>query len=466
MLTYTPPKSLEGFLTADKFTNLVVGPYGSTKTTAGVIKIAYEARRIAPCHDGVRRSRYAWIRNTNEQLRDTSIPDFLKWFPDGRAGTYMRTERKFMLKFDDVECEVLFRGLDDTNDVRRLLSLQLTGGIMDEFREVNKDIFEALGGRVGRYPDKSMNGVGACDDAGLQIDKVWGMSNPPDYGTFWEEYLSNPPTNAAVFIQPSGISPEADWLHYLKPGYYENLVIGKSQDWIDVYVNAKFGKSLSGQPVFRSFERGINVGADKLNVLGTQVVIGVDAGLNPSACVTQMTYDGRVLVHDVLTGATGGMGALRFCREMLKPLVAAKYPTHPIAVVVDPAAFQRAQTDERSVADIFKQEGFSVRPALSNSIAARLAAVEKYLTMSVNGNAGLLIDPGCDLLIRALGGKYRYKVNTRGEVDNTPEKSHPHSDVCDALQYACLHHDKGSLFGKSVAVQPQQVERADMTAWI
>jgi len=155
VLTYTPPKSLEGLLTADKFTNLVVGPYGSTKTTAGVIKIAYEARRIAPCHDGVRRSRYAWIRNTNEQLRDTSIPDFLKWFPDGRAGTYMRTERKFMLKFDDVECEVLFRGLDDTNDVRRLLSLQLTGGIMDEFREVNKDIFEALGGRVGATRTKA-----------------------------------------------------------------------------------------------------------------------------------------------------------------------------------------------------------------------------------------------------------------------------------------------------------------------
>jgi len=51
-------------------------------------------------------------------LRDTTIPDFLKWYPDGIAGTYLKTEYKFILRFDDVECEVLFRGLDDSNDVR------------------------------------------------------------------------------------------------------------------------------------------------------------------------------------------------------------------------------------------------------------------------------------------------------------------------------------------------------------
>ena len=141
---------------------------GSTKTTASLIKISYEAKRIAACEDGVRRSRVAVIRNTRQMLWDTTIPDFLKWYPDGEAGILERTNSKFTLKFDDVECEILFRGLDDANDVRRLLSLQLTFGVMDEFREINPDIYNALTGRLGRYPDKTMNGVGACDDDGHQ----------------------------------------------------------------------------------------------------------------------------------------------------------------------------------------------------------------------------------------------------------------------------------------------------------
>jgi hypothetical protein len=42
-LVYTPPVSVVPFLTADKFANFVVGPVGSTKTTAALIKIGYEA---------------------------------------------------------------------------------------------------------------------------------------------------------------------------------------------------------------------------------------------------------------------------------------------------------------------------------------------------------------------------------------------------------------------------------------
>lgn len=453
------------FLTSQKFANFIVGPVGSTKTTCSIMKIAYEAKQIAPCKDGIRRSRCAVVRNTRQMLWDTTIPDFLKWFPDGAAGVLMKTDSKFILRFDDVECEVLFRGLDDANDVRRLLSLQLTFGMMDEFREIHPDIFNALTGRLGRYPDKTMNGVGPCNDAGEQIHKVWGATNPPDADTFWEEYLSEPPDNAHVTIQPSGRSPEADWVQYLPTGYYENLCDGKTEDWIAVYVDGQFGRSLSGQPVFRCFDRETHVAKGPLRSLSSGLVIGVDAGLNPTAVITQQTYDGRVIVLDAVTGHTGGMAALRFCREILKPLIAQKYPMHSMAVIIDPAAFQRAQTDERSVADIFKQEGFTVRPAHTNNISARLAAVEKYLTMTVNGNPGMLIDPSCSLLVHALAGKYRYKINTKGVTDDKPEKNHPYSDVADATQYACLHHDKGAIFGGTMSQRARPVEKRSLGAW-
>ena len=125
-LSYTPPASVEPFLQSEAFISLIVGPVGSTKTTAGIMKIAYHASQMAKCRDGVRRSRAIWVRNTREQLRDTSIPDVLRWYPDGQAGVYEKTNYKFILKFNDVECEILFRGLDDSNDVRRLLSLSIS----------------------------------------------------------------------------------------------------------------------------------------------------------------------------------------------------------------------------------------------------------------------------------------------------------------------------------------------------
>jgi Hint domain len=439
---FTPPLSAYGFFTSEKFVNLIVGPVGSTKTSAGIVKIAYHAKQMAPGTDGIRRSRCVWVRNTNQQLQDTSIPDFLKWFPDGQAGHFEKVKMKYTLRFDDVECEVLFRGLEDANDVRRLLSLQISFAVLDEFREIHPDIYSALQGRLGRYPDKMLvpprpewgvddkgNPVGGCvTDDGKPNQHLWGMTNPPDMDTFWEDLLTNPPANAAVFFQPSGLSQEADWLQYLPAGYYENLAEGKSEDWIDVYIHAKFGKSLSGRPVFSSFNRDTHVAKSPLLVMPSPLIIGVDAGLTPTATICQTDYQGRLLVHDSITGDS--MGALRFIREMLKPLLVNKYAGRQHIIVIDPAAFQRAQTDERTVADIYRNEGFRVVAAKTNTITARLAAVEAFLNKTVNGLPGMLIDPGCTQLIEAVRSKYRYKINTKGERDETPDKTHPWSDLC------------------------------------
>ncbi len=459
-LVYNPPHSVVPFLTSTKFANFIVGPVGSTKTTAALIKLSYEAKKVKACPDGIRRSRAAVIRNTRQMLWDTTIPDFIKWYPDGEAGILERTNSKFVMKFDDVECEVLFRGLDDANDVRRLLSLQLTFGVMDEFREINPDIYNALTGRLGRYPDKTMNGVGACDDAGNQVHKVWGATNPPDMDTFWETMLNEPPQNMHVTIQPSGMAQEADWVQYLPDGYYENLCEGKSEDWIDVYVHGKFGKSLSGQPVFRAFDRDTHVAKQTLNHIKLQthpLIIGMDFGLTPACSINQVDAQGRLLTFADLV--SDGMGTLRFCREKLKPLLANRFPGMNVLIIGDPAGQQRAQTDERSVFDILKQEGFRVIPAKSNSVVARINAVDKMLTRVVDGKPAHLIDPSCTHLIAALRGGYRYKIKNNGETDDKPEKN-SHSHIADAHQYACLHAD-GNVTGDVWTRKAVKVERVN-----
>lgn len=464
-LTYAPPRSIAGFFTSSAFINLAIGPIGSTKTTAGLMKIAYHASRMAPCKDGIRRSRCVVVRNTREQLRDTTIPDFLQWFPDGVAGVLEKTNYRFILQFSDVQCEVLFRGLDDANDVRRLLSLQASFGVLDEFREINKDIFEALQGRLGRYPSKLLNGVGCVTDTGESNRMMWGMSNPPDMDTFWERFLSSPPPNTNVFFQPSGLSAEADWVDYLPDGYYTNLMEGKTEDWIDVYVHAKFGKSLAGMPVFKQFKadfhiakeplRPIKLGADK------PLIIGMDFGLNPSCTINQIDLHGRLLTYDAMT--SDGMGLLQFINTRLKPLLALKYAGYPTLVIGDPAGVARSQTDEKSCFDILKAAKFTVRPARTNNIVARIAAVDFWLARQIQGGPAHLIDPGAVALTRALRGGYRYKLKKNGETEDVPEKNE-HSHVADAHQYACLHADS-SVMGTTANIAARPVVAVSQAGW-
>ena len=63
-ISYEPVGSVEPYTRSDAFQSFIVGPVGSTKTTGSIFKLLYEAQRIAPCRDGIRRSRFAVVRNT------------------------------------------------------------------------------------------------------------------------------------------------------------------------------------------------------------------------------------------------------------------------------------------------------------------------------------------------------------------------------------------------------------------
>jgi hypothetical protein len=181
----------------------------------------------------------------------------------------------------------------------------------------------------------------------------------------------------------------------------------------------------------------------------------MDFGLTPACTISQVDPQGRFLTYAELVSE--GMGTLRFVREKLKPLLANKFPGMPVLVIGDPAGQQRAQTDERSVFDILKQEGFRVIPARSNSVVARLSAVDALLTRIVDGKTTLLIDPECKNLINALRGGYRYKIRNNGETDDKPEKN-SYSHIADAFQYACLHAD-GNLTGDVLSKKAKKVEK-------
>ena len=433
-INYTPSKTLEPFLLCNAFVSLISGPVGSGKSSAAMLKIAYHAAKMRKGRDGVRRSRAVIVRNTNQMLSDATIPTFMTWFPEGPAGSFARTDKRFFLRFDDVECEVLFRGLDDANDVRRLLSLECSFGILDEYREIHPDIFNALQGRVGRYP--SVANGGCVDDSGEPNHHIWGATNAPDADTFWEEYMSSPPKTAKIFMQPSAMSEEADWKENLVRGYYETLAEGKSEDWIDVYINNKFGRSLSGTPVYqKTFFPDFHIAPDEIKPLANSsypITIGLDFGRTPAAVFMQRDPRGRVLVLSEIT--SDNMGIETFITAKLNPHIANTYPGYQFVCAPDPAGFMKQQLNEMTLVDALKDAGFKCVKPPSNDPVKRISAVERLLSQQVEGKAMFLVDPRCKDIIKGFRSGYRYKVKKNGELEDKPDKNES-SHVHDALQY-------------------------------
>jgi hypothetical protein len=456
-INYTPPKSLAGFLTCESFVSLVSGPVGSGKSSASMMKIAYHAKQMRKGRDGMRRSRAVVVRNTNQMLTDATIPTFMTWFPEGAAGSYARTDKRFFLRFDDVECEVLFRGLDDANDVRRLLSLECSFGILDEYREIHPDIFNALQGRVGRYP--SVANGGCVDDNGKPNHHIWGATNAPDADTFWEEYMSNPPSTAKIFMQPSALSAECDWADNLIDGYYETLAEGKTEDWIDVYIHNKFGRSLSGTPVYqKSFVPDFHVAQSDLRAINSPdypLIIGIDFGRTPAAVFKQRDARGRVLTLAELTSEN--MGIETFIRTKLTPFVANHYPGFTMICAPDPAGFMKQQLNEMTLVDALKAAGFKCVKPPTNKPDLRIQAVERLLSQQLEGKAMYLVDPACKMLIKGFKTGYRYKLKKNGELEDSPDKNE-FSHVHDANQYADSVIDM-NVRGVALGVARREVKR-------
>src|SRR5574340_1666085 len=87
-LKYNPGPVTMEFL-ADKTSEvlLVIGPIGTGKTSAAAFKqIVLSSKWIKPDKNGKRRSKYAVVRNSYPQLRDSTIRTYLEWFPPADFG--------------------------------------------------------------------------------------------------------------------------------------------------------------------------------------------------------------------------------------------------------------------------------------------------------------------------------------------------------------------------------------------
>ena len=73
-VNYHPPGPVSrAFMKSEKFVRGIMGPYGSGKSTACVMEVIRRAQQQKAGTDGIRRSRWAVVRNTYPELKTTTI---------------------------------------------------------------------------------------------------------------------------------------------------------------------------------------------------------------------------------------------------------------------------------------------------------------------------------------------------------------------------------------------------------
>lgn len=456
-IDYTPPPTGQKFMESNAKMRTLMGPVGSGKSVTCSFEIIRRAAAQLPDpNTGKRRTRAAVVRETARQLQDTTIKTFLDWFPPGVCGRYMRTTKTYFFEVGDIECEIMFRALDDADDVANLNSLELTFAWFNECRDIHPEIVDAMSKRIGRFPSNK--------DGGPTWHGMWGDTNPPTMDTWWyyqmekidpKDGVSTNDNGWDVFKQPSGRSVYAENIENLPDGYYDTQ--GRSEEYIRVFIDGEYGLSSNGKPVYQYFRPDYHMASQSLRPIsnGTRpIVVGMDLGLTPAAVIGQQDPRGRALIFDELVSFD--MGIQRFVRTMLKPLLYERFPGAPILIVVDPAGTQRAQTDERTAVDIIKAEGLRVIPAKTNKVSARINSVDEFLMRQVDGDPGFLLDPRCMRLKAAMMGGYRFDKN--GGVDKNK-----HSHVAEALQYLMLHIASAGE-GQHI-IERREVKRVASAGW-
>ena len=452
------------FLKSEAFVRGLRGPVGSGKSVACCVELFRRAvAQDKSPRDGLRRTRWAVVRNTQPELKTTTIKTWLDWFPEADYGKFNWSPPfTHYIRRGEIDAEIIFLALDKAEDVKKLLSLELTGAFINEARELPKAVLDAVTMRVGRYPSQRDGGPtwsGVIMDTNAPDEDHWwaimsGDVPPPDWMSAEEVSQLVKPQDWAFFSQPGAMTPvkaEGRVLGYGMNGarenqrgipeeYYQRMIAGKTHGWINVYVCNHYGTLSDGKPVYPGFDRALHVSPKPLLPLaGIDIYCGIDFGLTPAAVFGQKIRGRWVVLREIVTT---DMGMVRF--STLLRAVAAELGGH-IAFWGDPTGDNRVGTDENTPFRVLKHNGMLVRPTATNDPSLRIEAVEAPLTRLVDKHPGIVVDPACKNLIAGFEGGYHYKrlqVSGNERFEDRPNKNR-FSHVHDALQYMMLGGGEG-----------------------
>lgn len=449
---YRASKTLSEFHADNSLVRGVMGPIGSGKSVGMVNEILMRSFR-QNVFEGVRRSRWVVVRNTSLELRNTSLKTVQDWLPPTicKYVYHPQIEAHFLLPLPDgttVDLEIIFLAMDRPEDVKKLLSLECTGVWLNEARELPYEILDGAIGRTDRHPSKEKGGSAW---AGVIMD-----TNPPDDDHWWAQYADqDTPKGWQFWQQPPALlrlntsdgiqwipNRRAENIDFLNGGfdYYLRQVPGKTEQWIRVYIQGKYGTSAAGMPIYRDhYNDDLHVSKYPLHpIKGRPIYLGWDFGLTPCCVIGQVGPYGELRILDELV--TDRMGLKFFVEGAVIPLLARKYPGFEVISTCDPAGVGETSNDQLSNVEQLIALGIPTKPARTNDPEQRWEAVRWFLSRMAGGQPGFLLDKRVSVLRKGFNGGYKFrsvKVNGQVRFTQVADKgrySHPH----DALQYLCL----------------------------
>lgn len=462
---------LKQYMKDSSFFRGIRGPVGSGKSVASAVEVFRRALMQQPNDKGIRRSRWGVIRNTGPQLKTTTIKTWLDWFPEADYGPF-RWGVPFThhIMVGDLDLEVIFLALDSEEDIRKLLSLELTGIWLNEAREMPKSIIDACTMRVGRFPSMREGGpswYGVIADTNAPEDDHWwpimsGEAPIPEFMPQSEVLMLRKPEGWKFYTQPAAMVEEknadgdvtgyemsefAENRNNLTPDYYNKIITGKRKDWIDVYIMNRLGTVSEGKVIYPDFNDQVHIAKDELHVAaGRTIYVGLDFGFNPAAIFAQRFGRGQwnildeIVADDLSTPAFAGEIKAKL-KEMMTE------DRQEIRIFGDPAGDQRTpgREDKATTFKILKNHGITARPVHTNDPAIRIEAVKAVIDRMIDGRPALSVSPKCVTLKKGfVSGYCRRRINAKGapryeERAAKNKYSHPH----DALQYLFLGAGEG-----------------------
>ena len=456
-IEYDPPgPQAAAFHASDAFVRGLMGPVGSGKSTSMCVEVLKRALEQKPSADGCRRSRWVFIRNTFSELLSTTLRTWADWMGDLQV-TKLSPPITSTVSIPDLgdgtslHLEVILLAIDRPEDAAKLKSLEVTGAFLNEASELDPIVLAMATQRVGRYP--SMHLHGGPSWSGVIMD-----TNPPSDDSAWYHLAEEErPEGYEFFRQPGGLyrvadkrdpeygklkpNPLAENIKNLVGGhtYYLKQVGGKTPEYIEAFLLGNYAATMKGKPVWHEFNETLHVSKNPLMPIpGLPIVIGFDFGLTPSAVILQISPRAQAMILDEVVCENAGIR--QAYEEHVLPLLNHKYKNYRIEAVGDPSGVSRSDTDMKSVFEELEEMGMICEPASTNKFIPRREAVAYFLQRLTSSGPGMLIDPGCKKIIKAMRGGYRYdrvQVSGSAQFKDRPTKD-MNSHVSDALQYACL----------------------------
>jgi len=420
----------------------LVGPVGSGKTSAATMEVGYYLPFFIHQNYGLKKTRWAIIRNTYSELRDTTMRTVFEWFPDA---SLKKQENIAYLSYENgIEVEFLFRSCDRPDDVKKFKSLELTGYWIDESIEVADEVKRMLKNRIGRFPQKCPVRFGI------------ETTNPPDVEhTTYSEFNWHKPPPGPIPQNPSKPNHKGFWQPprenepNLRYNYYNDLIndYQDTPDWIEMYIEGKPGMIIRGKLVYNNFRRQDHVSKESLAWSKGPLYRGWDNSGNVPACIVAQIPTARH-VQVLKEFHNDKMGIVDFTAWVISECQI-RYPDAKFTDWADPAGenkFSKRAGGFTSNAQLMRDASVNVQPSEQN-LTARLQSVDQQLGLY----DGVLIDPDCTRLINGFLGGYCYKPKpgNPGEYTDIIDKNR-WSHIHDAFQYLMVRLTKNQGKKRSV----------------